>query len=192
MSPALPLLLALALGLIAWLAARSRAWTFRKEALTQGSALHSLPNYHGWYVALWAAVPAVVFALAWTSLSPGLVLGQVLADPAAAALPAFGIGRDAVLSEAQAIASGGAATSFQAGSAALVQPFRTAMTTFGTIGIVVTLVLGFAGGAFAFLRLRPDFTARTRVERAVMFTLLGASIIHIDVMMRRPSPSKEQ
>lgn len=179
MSPALPLLLALALGLIAWLAARSRAWTFRKEALTQGSALHSLPNYHGWYVALWAAVPAVVFALAWTSLSPGLVLGQVLADPAAAALPAFGIGRDAVLSEAQAIASGGAATSFQAGSAALVQPFRTAMTTFGTIGIVVTLVLGFAGGAFAFLRLRPDFTARTRVERAVMFTLLGASMVAI-------------
>jgi phosphate transport system permease protein len=53
------------------------------------------------------------------------------------------------------------------------------MARFGTIGIVVTLLLGFAGGAFSFLRLRPDFTARTRVERAVMLGLLAASLVAI-------------
>jgi phosphate transport system permease protein len=166
MSPALPLLLALALGLIAWLVARSRAWALRKEALAHGGALHSLPHYHGWYVALWAAVPAVLFALVWSSLSPGLVLGQVMADPAAASLPAFGIQRDSVLAEAQAVASGAAVSAFLPESAKLVEPFRAAMLQYGTIGIVVTLLLGFAGGAFGFLRLRPDFTARTRVERS--------------------------
>ena len=62
MSPALPLLLALALGLIAWLAARSRAWTFRTAARQSGTHLHSLPNYHAWYVALWAIVPAISVA----------------------------------------------------------------------------------------------------------------------------------
>ena len=179
MSPALPLLLALALGLIAWLAARSRAWVFRKDALASGAALHSLPNYHGWYVALWAAVPAVLFALAWSSISPGLVLGQVLADPAAASLPAFGINRDSVLAEAQAVAAGAAVSTFQPDSAKLVGPFRAAMAQYGTIGIVVTLLLGFSGGAFSFLKLRPDFTARTRVERAVMLALLSASLVAI-------------
>ncbi|HEX4847338.1 MAG TPA: phosphate ABC transporter permease subunit PstC [Novosphingobium sp.] len=179
MSPALPLLLALALGLVAWLVARSRAWAFRKEAQAKGGTLHSLPNYHGWYVALWAAVPAVLFALAWSSISPGLVLAKVLADPAAASLPAFGINRDSILSEAQAVASGAAVSTFQPQSAALVEPFRAALTQFGTIGIVVTLLLGFAGGAFAFLRIRPDFTARTRVERAVMAGLLAASLVAV-------------
>lgn len=179
MSPALPLLLALALGVIAWLAARSRAWAFRKEALAGGTALHSLPGYHGWYVALWAAVPAVLFALAWSSLSPGLVLAQVIADPAAASLPAFGIQRDSVLAEAQAVAAGAAVSTFQPEAGTLVEPFRAAMAQFGTIGVVVTLLLGFAGGAYSFLQLRPDFTARTRVERAVMLGLLAASLVAI-------------
>jgi phosphate transport system permease protein len=179
MSPALPLLLALALGLIAWLAARSRAWAFRKEALANGGNLHSLPGYHGWYVALWAAIPAAAFAIAWTSLGPDLVLGQVLSDPAAASLPAFGIQRDSILSEAQAVAAGAAVSTFQPDSAKLVEPFRAAMAQYGLIGIAVTLLLGFAGGAFGFLRLRPDFTARTRVERAVMLALLAASLVAI-------------
>ena len=179
MSPAIPILLALALGLIGWLAARSRAWAFRKAARAAGDELHSLPNYHGWYVALWTLVPAIVFALAWTSLSPGLVLGRVLGDPAAVGLPAFGIERDAVLAEAQALAAGHAAAAFRPEAAALVEPFRAAMAWYGTIGIAVTLLLGLAGGGFAFLRLRPDFTARTRVERAVLLTLLLASLVAI-------------
>ncbi|MEN9717797.1 MAG: phosphate transporter permease subunit PstC, partial [Pseudomonadota bacterium] len=179
MSPAIPILLALGLGLIGWLAARGRAWTLRKVARAGGGELHSLPNYHGWYVALWAAVPATIFAIAWASLSPALVLDKVLADPAAGALPAFGIQRDAILAEAQAIASGSTAIAFNPKSAALVEPFRAAMGQFSIIGILVTLLLGFAGGAYAFLRLRPDFTARTRVEQVVMGGLLVASLVAI-------------
>ncbi|MEN9683389.1 MAG: phosphate transporter permease subunit PstC [Pseudomonadota bacterium] len=179
MSPAIPILLALGLGLIGWLAARGRAWTLRKVVRAGGSELHSLPNYHGWYVALWAAVPATIFAIAWASLSPALVLGKVLADPAAGALPAFGIQRDAILAEAQAIASGSTAIAFNPKSAALVEPFRAAMGQFSIVGILVTLLLGFAGGAYAFLRLRPDFTARTRVEQMVMGGLLVASLVAI-------------
>lgn len=179
MSPAISILLALGLGLIGWLAARSRGWAMRRTVRAAGSELHSLPNYHGWYVALWAAVPAIIFAVAWTSISPGLVLGKVLADPAAASLPAFGIQRDSVLAEAQAIASGRASEAFNPLSGPLVEPFRAAMTQYSAIGLAVTLLLGFAGGVFAFLRLRPDFTARTRVERLVMVGLLLASLVAI-------------
>lgn len=177
MSPAIPILLALGLGLVGWLAARSRAWAFRKTG--GATSLHSLPNYHGWYVALWAIVPAILFALVWNAISPGLVIAQVLTDPAAAKLPAFGIDRDAILAEAQALAGGQTAAAFNPLSVGLAEPFRAAMNYFGVIGVAVTVLLGFAGGAVAFLRLRPGFTARTRVERAVMGALLLASLVAI-------------
>ena len=175
-SPAILILLAFGLGLAGWLAARSRAWALQR---TQGERLHSLPSYHGWYVALWAAVPALVFAAIWAAVSPQLVIGRVLADPAAASLPAFGIQRDTMLAEAMAVAQGQAFGVFNRGAAALVEPFREALRLYGGIGLAVTLLLGFAGGAIGFLRLRPDFTARTRVERAVMAVLLLASLVAI-------------
>jgi phosphate transport system permease protein len=179
MSPVIPVLLALGLGLIGWLAARSRAWAFKRAAGAVRAPLHSLPNYHGWYVALWAAVPATLFAATWSAVSPGLILAQVTSDPAAAALPAFGIERDSILADAYAVASGTAFGAFNPAANGLVEPFRAALQTFGLIGAIVTVVLGFIGGAYAFLRLKPDFTARTRVERAVMLALLIASMVAI-------------
>jgi phosphate transport system permease protein len=176
MSPAVLILLALGLGLAGWLTARSRAWAFQHR---DGHKLHSVPSYHGWYVALWAAVPALVFAIAWAAVEPQLVTQRVLSDPAAAALPAFGIDRDAIVGEAAAAARGNAFGVFRPEAAALVAPFREAMRFYESIGLAVTLLLGFAGGAFGFVRLRPDFTARTRVERAVMALLLVASLVAV-------------
>jgi phosphate transport system permease protein len=50
---------------------------------------------------------------------------------------------------------------------------------YGWIGGATALLLGLAGGAFAFLRIRPGFNARTRIERIVMAGLLAASLIAI-------------
>lgn len=176
MSPAIFILLAIGLGLVGWLAARSRAWAF---AARSESRLHSLPSYHGWYVALWAFIPAIVFALAWNVISPQLVMQSVLADPAAADLADFGITRDTILAEAFSVAHGNAQSVFNPLAEPLVEPAAEAIRRYGIIGIVVTLLVGFAGGVFAFLRIRPDFTARTRVERTVMVTLLLASLVAI-------------
>jgi len=182
MSPAIFVLLAIGLGLVGWLAARSRAWAFATAGDAAGggrSRLHSLPSYHGWYVALWAFIPAIVFVLVWNVVSPQLVMQAVLSDPAAADLPSFGLTRDTVIAEALSVAGGHAQGVFNPLAAPLVEPAAEAMQRYGIIGIVLTLVIGFAGGVFAFLRLKPDFTARTRVERAVMAILLLASLVAI-------------
>ena len=142
MSPVIPILLALALGLVGWLAARGKAWSMRRAARAAGSDLHSLPGYHGWYVALWILVPALLFAIAWASISPGLVLSQVLADPAAAKLPAFGFQREAILAEARAIASGSSDAVFNQQARAMVEPFRAAMQRYSVIGAVVGELVG--------------------------------------------------
>ena len=177
MSPALLLLLAAGLGFVGWLAARAKAAGFGKA--TAGRRLAALPTYHAWYVALWIAIPVALFAALWSSLSPQLVAQSVLADPAAQVLPDFGLQRDTMMAEARAVALGSARATFNPDAAVLIEPFRAALTRYNWIGTAVALLIGFAAGAFAFLRVKPEFRARTQVERIVMAVLLLASLVAI-------------
>jgi len=146
--PAILLLLA-GLGAIAWVSARARALRLQTVARANGrrDAVHSLPGYHGWYVALWTLIPAGIFLAVWANVAPGLVTQSVLTDPAAQSLPADGFARSAILGEARAIASGLQAAAFNPASEALVEPYRTALTEYGIAGAVLALILAFAGGA---------------------------------------------
>ena len=177
MSAATLLLLAIGLALAGWLAARGRAWSFKRAAPDR--RLAALPSYHGWYVALWIALPVLLFVVVWNVIEPQLVMQAVLASPAADQLPAFGMQRQTILAEARAVAVGAAPAVFNPAATDLVEPFRAAVSRYRLIGVVVTLAVGLLFGAWAFLRLRPDFTARTRVERTVMTGLLIASLVAI-------------
>ncbi len=169
------LFLILGLGAAAWFAARARAAAFAGG----GVRPHSLPGQHGSYVALWAAVPALTFLFLWNYISFGLVQNQVLSSPEAASLPAFDMQRNAILAEARAIATGHLAVAFNPQANTLAPLYASAIRFYSLIGLAGALVAGFAGGAFAWTRLSPDFRARTRIERAVMATLLVASLIAI-------------
>jgi phosphate transport system permease protein len=81
MAPVALLFVIAGLGLIAWLTARARAGRFDRGGMKR---LHSLPGQHGWYVAMWTVLPALLFITVWSSVSPGLVRQAVLQDPAAA------------------------------------------------------------------------------------------------------------
>jgi len=177
MSPAILLLLAIGLGVAGWVAARARAWTFKRQAGTDRIA--ALPVYHGWYVALWICIPVALFITIWAATAPYLVDQSVLASPAAANLPSFDFQRDALLREAKAVATGTASGVFNQDAEVLIQPFRDAISRSNLIGILGTLIIGFLGGTWSFLKLKPDFAARTRVERAVMAALLFASLVAI-------------
>jgi phosphate transport system permease protein len=177
MSPAFLLLLALGLGLAGWLAARARAWSFRRAA--PATRLAALPAYHAWYVALWIAVPVLLFVIAWSAIAPQLVAQAVLSAPAAAELPPFGMQRETILAEARNVATGAAPAVFNPLARDLVEPYRAAITRYDLIGLAATLIVAFAGGAWSFLRVKPDFAARTSVERGVMTLLLLASLVAI-------------
>src|SRR6478735_3673889 len=177
MSPAFLLLLAFGLGLAGWLAARARAWSFRRAAT--GHRLAALPSYHAWYVALWIAVPVLLFVLAWSAIAPQLVAHSVLASPAAADLPPFGFARETILGEARNVATGAAAGVFNPAARDLVEPYREAIGRYHLVGLAATLVVAFLGGAWSFLRIKPDFAARTSVERGIMTLLLLASLVAI-------------
>jgi phosphate transport system permease protein len=177
MSSAIPLLLAIGLGLAGWLVARARAWRFRKEAAH--GRLPSLPVYHAWYAGLWIGLPMLAFGVVWQAISGNLILQHVLSSPAASSLPAFGMQRDAVLREAQNVAAGFSDRVLLPEAQGLVQPFQEATALYGWIGIVVALLLGLAGAGWAFTRLKPDFGARSRVEGSVLVVLFVASLVAI-------------
>jgi phosphate transport system permease protein len=170
------LFLILALGGVSWLAGRARAAGF---AIGGPDRRHSLPTYHGWYVALWAVVPALLFLAVWGSVLPGLVNTATLADPAAAALPASGMERGAILSEVRGLADGTLRAAFNPIADRLLPAYRAATTRYGLIGLTLALLIAFAGSAYAFTRLRPSFRARTQVERVTMALLVLASLIAI-------------
>jgi phosphate transport system permease protein len=169
-------LLIFGLGAVAWLAARAKAAAFAGSGKAR---LHSLPSFHGWYVALWAVLPALLFLAVWSSVSGRLIEQTVLESPAASKLPAFEMQRNAILSEARELAQGSRQAAFNPEATALAPVYQKASSHYGLIGAGAALLLAFAGGAFAYTRVSASFRARTRVERLVMGVLLLASLIAI-------------
>ncbi len=177
MSPITLILIAIGLGLAGWLAGRAKAWSFQQGP--ESVRLASRPNYHAWYVAVWIIIPVLAFVAIWSIIAPQLIVQSVLASSAAANLPEFGFERESIISEARAVATGSAQGVFNTEAEALIEPFREAISRYNLIGILVTVMIAFGGGTFAFLRVKPDFRARTKVERTVMMVLLLASLVAI-------------
>ncbi|MCU6454941.1 phosphate ABC transporter permease subunit PstC [Sphingomonas sp. A2-49] len=164
------------LALIGWLVARMRAATFRKPGVARFTAL---PVHYGYFVAICALAPPLLFLAVWSLTSPALVTDAVVATPAAAALPASGFERASILSEARALAAGRGHGAFHALSRDLAPAYAAAQARYDWIATAAALLLAFTGGGVAFTRVRPDFAARTQVERGVMLLLLAASLIAI-------------
>lgn len=175
MTPSVLLVLIAGLGVIGWLVAKARA----QRLNTRRDALHSLPGHHGWYLALWIILPALLGFAVWGSVSPGMIHSAVLADPAAARLPSFEFERNAIISEAFTLAEYPGTPVFNPEAEALVPAVVAAKSKFGAIGAAIILILAFAGGGFGYTRLTAQFPARTRVERAVLLSLLSASLLAI-------------
>lgn len=166
----------LGFGVVAFFTGRARAQMLKP---VNAQRPHSRPNYHGWYVALWAIVPALAFLAVWSVVAPGLVNQSVLSSPLASQLPPPGMERDAVLAEMQGLANGSVDAAFNPLAEQLLPVYQAADSHFALIATALAVLLAFVGGAFAFTRVRADFRARTRVERVVMALLLGASLIAI-------------
>ena len=169
------LFLVAGLGLIGWLVARVKA----QKLNTGRGALHSRPGHHGWHMALWIMIPALLGLFGWNAISPGFVKAAILADPAAAALPMMEFERNAILSEAFALASNPDAPVFNPDAEKLVGAVKAANAKYGAMGAGLALVLAFAGGAFGYTRITAAFPARTRVERFILGVLLLASLLAI-------------
>jgi phosphate transport system permease protein len=130
-------------------------------------------------VLLWAVGPALLVALVAAAVIPALVNEAVISTLPAAQQPATAMDRDALLSEVRAIASGESMGGFIEASQSLVPVYTSASSRFGGIAMALAVLVAIIGALFGFSRVRPDFRARTQVEKLTMVVLLFASLIAI-------------
>ena len=172
------LLTVLGLALIAYYAGRQRAVA---AAIAAGPrAVHSLPGYHGGYVALWCALPAVLLLGLWQTFEPMWLRSSVLAalPEALRMLPSDQLGL--VYNDIRNLVEGNVVSS-EPGAAMLAaaEHYSALRDLSHNLASAAVLVLGIAALGWAFRRVRADFRARNRVERAIEYLLVAASSIAI-------------
>jgi phosphate transport system permease protein len=172
------LIAVLGLSLIGFFMGRARAIS---KAGGNLRSLHSLPNYHGFYVALWCGLPALLLALAWLVAQPAIVT-----EAAKSAMPPERIASlDAnqlslLLSEVrQAAAHADLSRIADPAVRAGAEAYRTwdSMAHLGALAAAVALAL--IGIGYAYSRIDVEARSRNRVERIVLGILFACSTLAI-------------
>ncbi|MBK1838936.1 phosphate ABC transporter permease subunit PstC [Azospirillum sp. YIM B02556] len=172
----LALVLAL-LTMIGFLVGRSRAAASVGGRVAE---LHSVPSYHGVYVALWAGLPALLLFVVWTASEGWLALQLVLS-----ALPdrlTTGDGQSVsllkadILNLARGIATGREADPLVVEAARRYAALRDLA---GWSLLAVGASIAVAGLAWGSRRIGPDLRARPAVERVVRVALVVCSLVAI-------------
>jgi phosphate transport system permease protein len=142
--------------------------------------LHSLPNYYGYYAAIWCAIPGLALLGLWFALSETLVLDRVSAalPENMRSLPSAELGL--ILNDIKNMAAG------QFVNPLKIDELQSAVDLYLELqqssqwmlsGLMMVLVL--AGFGFAWWRLEPVFRARNRVEQVIKLALILASTLAI-------------
>ena len=177
---ALSLILAimLVLGVGAYLVARAKAARFVGSGGRIG-AVHSLPFYHGVFVAVAALAPALLLLAVWGVIGDGIVQSSVLSAVPAASRPQTPLDTAAFMNEVRGLASGDIATAFNPAAASAAPVYLASRGNYNLIVGALALTLFALGALWGFSRLRPDFRARNRVEVLVKWLLITASLVAI-------------
>lgn len=144
------------------------------------STLHSLPAYHGFYVALWCGLPALLLFAVWIAFEDGVVKSLVVAGlpESLRGLPADRLGL--VVNDIRNLAYGNIASDGASAEIAAAAAHYKSLrgTAHLALGALVAAIAS-AGLWYARGRVARDMRARNRVERAVDVALILASTIAI-------------
>ena len=146
----------------------------------QARRLSSLPSYHGAYVLLWCAAPALIIAALWllleTTIIEWLVISSLPEDvrtlPADQLAPIY----NKILGAAANITASGSSDEMISAAAARYDGF----TEMGrAVSVVLFTLSATLGGMVGLRHLAPSFPARAAVERCIRFVLIISSTIAI-------------
>ena len=158
---------------------RRKAMLFR-GGKGAGDVMHSLPLYHGYYVVLWGALPALAIILAYFSFGDSYIIGNVI-DALPESVRNLPEGqRNLVISDIRIFASGAATSGepedYVRSAASLMVSLKDSLAAFlGAAVIIVSAV----GCIIGFLVVRRDFRARNRVESMIQLLLILAASIAV-------------
>jgi phosphate transport system permease protein len=170
--------LVVGLALVAYYVGRQRAVVAAVAASPR--SFHSLPGYHGGYVALWCALPAIALLVLWQVFEPMWLRSAVLDSlpEATRALPDAELGL--IYNDIRNLVEGNVvSTTPSAEITAAAERYSSLRSSSRTLVSAAVLVLGLVALVWAYRRVRPEFRARNRVERAIEYLLIAASSVAI-------------
>ncbi|MBT0961990.1 phosphate ABC transporter permease subunit PstC [Denitromonas iodatirespirans] len=142
--------------------------------------LHSLPGYYGLYVALWAALPALLVLGVWLALQGSMITRMVVASLPE---PIQQLGPDRlnlVINDIRNLVSGNIVSGEpDAPTLAAAEYYRSLLGTSRGLLFVVVLSVAGLGGWFGYSKIRPQHRARNGVERIVNGVLIACSTVAI-------------
>ncbi|KKC31308.1 phosphate ABC transporter permease subunit PstC [Devosia psychrophila] len=157
-------------------------WSRSRNLVTaDGVKVHSRPQYHGSYVAIWAMLPALAILALWAWFGGDLTHSYTVSQiPQDILLGLDQTGLNGTITRIDALASGYGVTGE-------IQPFEQsagdALRSFQMLTFVgVLLVAAVAGGAaliYARSRVTARLRARNAVERVINIALLACSAVAI-------------
>jgi phosphate transport system permease protein len=141
---------------------------------------HSLAGYYGGYVALWCALPALLLFAVWNVLEPVVIRSEVIgALPAETqALPEARLGL--IYNDIRNVVEGNvAAGATDETTLAAAEHYRRLETRSHYLLAALIAVSMATALVWGFRRVRPTFRARNRVETAIEWLLIAASLVAI-------------
>ena len=173
------LLVVLALALFGFWTGRQRGQALRRGAAIRIGTVHSLPFYHGIFVALAALLPALLVLAGWALVGESLVTDRVIAAVPAAVRPITEIDRAAFMNDVRGLAGNSVAAAFNPAATAVVPLYRATRDGYDLVAGAIAVAVLAMGGVWAFSRLRPDFRARSHVETMLKWLLVLVSTVAI-------------
>ena len=145
-----------------------------------GARLHSLPNYYGFYVAVWCGLPAVLVMIAWLMVEPEIIRSLLISSlpDAAQNLPEARL--NLLLNDIRNLASGNIVSrEVDPELQAAANHYASLVNISLAAKWVVVLCLAIGGAALGYRFVAPNLWARNKVERIVMIFLMVSSTIAI-------------
>jgi phosphate transport system permease protein len=143
------------------------------------TSMHSLPGYHGWWLALMTAGPAFVVLVVWSIAAPRLVRSMLLSQFQAQVSSFSNAQIDGFWRDIQALAMGGTPGIRDALRQDAAVAFASMWNTSNMAMIAVMAIVGIAGFFYAWSAINPAFRARHNVERLVKVLLAASATIAI-------------
>ncbi|MEC9346531.1 MAG: phosphate ABC transporter permease subunit PstC [Pseudomonadota bacterium] len=170
-------LIIVAASVLGYLIGNSRAVGIRSGGSTM---LHSLPSYHGAYVALWVGLPTFLLVLFWVALQGPVIDGLIMAslpDDKTAGLEQGAL--DLILSEIKSVAAGrvfGQPDAATLSAAGMYSDWHD-IANVAMIVVVLAICVGALGLTRA--RIAAQFRARHSVERILNVIMITCSVLAI-------------
>jgi phosphate transport system permease protein len=144
-----------------------------------GGSVHSLPSYHGLFLAISVAIPMIAVLVVWEIAAPQMVERMAIAALPANMQPADDLAHDAMMRNIVLAADGLATDATEPAVVAAGQTYAFWRNTAAWALLIGGIAAGVAALYWAYSQLSPRYRARNRFETVVKYFLIACSAVAV-------------